>query len=177
LKHVVVVDDDIDVFDPTDVEWAIATRVQGDRDVMIVSNARGKPLDPSLAPTPPGVVPTTAKVGIDATIPEGVPRERYEHIACADVDRSRTDKYHAGKADKPGVTGDEAKVPALAQQIVAAIGAEPLYYTDIAERFAAYDFQTVARALGHLHASEKLWQDSRGRMCVRGSAFAAKPPQ
>ncbi|HEX6006924.1 MAG TPA: UbiD family decarboxylase, partial [Burkholderiales bacterium] len=34
LKHVVVVDDDIDVFDPTDVEWAIATRVQADRDVV-----------------------------------------------------------------------------------------------------------------------------------------------
>ena len=33
LKHVVVVDDDIDVNDPTDVEWAIATRVQGDKDV------------------------------------------------------------------------------------------------------------------------------------------------
>ena len=48
LKHVVVVDDDIDVFDPTEVEWAIATRVQGDKDVMIVSNARAKPLDPSL---------------------------------------------------------------------------------------------------------------------------------
>ncbi|MGB6964928.1 MAG: UbiD family decarboxylase, partial [Xanthobacteraceae bacterium] len=48
LKHVVVVDDDIDVFDPTDVEWAIATRVQGDRDIMIVGNARAKPLDPSL---------------------------------------------------------------------------------------------------------------------------------
>jgi hypothetical protein len=48
LKHVVVVDDDIDVFDPMDVEWAIATRVQGDKDVMIVSNARAKPLDPSL---------------------------------------------------------------------------------------------------------------------------------
>ena len=36
IKHVVVVDDDIDVFDPTDVEWAIATLVQGDRDVIIV---------------------------------------------------------------------------------------------------------------------------------------------
>ena len=48
LKHVVVVDDDIDVNDPTEVEWAIATRVQGDRDIMIVGNARAKPLDPSL---------------------------------------------------------------------------------------------------------------------------------
>src|SRR5438132_2348705 len=176
LKHVVVVDDDIDIFDPTDVERAIATRVQGDRDVLIVTNARGKPLDPSLAPTPPGVVPTTAKVGIDATIPEGVPRERYERIAYAYADRARIDVYLAGKADKAGESGSEDKVAALAQRILDAIAAEPLYYTDIAERFGAYDFQTVARALGHLHASEKLWQDSRGRMCVRGSAFAAKPP-
>ena len=57
LKHVVVVDDDIDVFDPTEVEWAIATRVQGDKDVMIVTNARAKPLDPSL-PQGAGIVPT-----------------------------------------------------------------------------------------------------------------------
>ena len=85
LKHVVVVDDDIDVNDPTEVEWAIATRVQGDRDMMIVSNARAKPLDPSL-PQGYGVVPTGAKVGIDATIPEGIPREYYERITYAYAD-------------------------------------------------------------------------------------------
>jgi 2,5-furandicarboxylate decarboxylase 1 len=34
----------------------------------------------------------------------------------------------------------------------------------------------VTRALGKLHADEKLWQDPRGRLCVRGSAFAAVPP-
>src|SRR5215475_6213645 len=130
LKHVVVVDDDIDVFDPTDVEWAIATRVQGDRDVLIVTNARGKPLDPSLAPTPPGVVPTTAKIGIDATIPEGVPRERYERIAYAYADRARIDTYLAGKGDKAGNSAGEDEVAALAQQILEAIAAEPLYYTD-----------------------------------------------
>src|SRR5262249_42280302 len=44
LKHVVVVDEDIDVFNPTDVEWAIATRVQGDRDVIVIPGARAKPL-------------------------------------------------------------------------------------------------------------------------------------
>jgi hypothetical protein len=48
LKHVVVVDDDIDVNNPMDVEWAIATRVQGDRDVFVIPGARAKPLDPSL---------------------------------------------------------------------------------------------------------------------------------
>jgi 2,5-furandicarboxylate decarboxylase 1 len=175
LKHVVVVDDDIDIFDPTDVEWAIATRVQGDKDVMIVTNARAKPLDPSL-PQGFGVVPTGAKVGIDATIPEGIPKEHYERITYAYAERAKIDDYVKGKADPGGKAGDEAAVAKLADDILAAIDKEPLYYTDIAERFASYDFRTIAQALGHLHAAEKLWQDSRGRMCVRGSKFAAKPP-
>src|SRR6185295_3870565 len=89
LKHVVIVDDDIDVHYPMDVEWAIATRVQADRDVFIVPGARAKPLDPSLPVMPPGVVPVGAKVGIDATIPEGVPRERFERIAYAYADRAK----------------------------------------------------------------------------------------
>jgi 2,5-furandicarboxylate decarboxylase 1 len=168
LKHVVVVDDDIDVFDPTDVEWAIATRVQGDRDVMIVGNARAKPLDPSL-PQGFGVVPTGAKVGIDATIPEGIPREHYERITYAYADRAKIDDYVNGKADAAGEAGDPQAIEALAAKILQAIDQEPLYYTDVAERFAQYDFRTIARALGHLHATEKLWQDPRGRMCVRGS--------
>src|ERR1700747_1150994 len=176
LKHVVVVDDDIDVFDPTEVEWAIATRVQGDKDVMIVPNARAKPLDPSL-PQGYGVVPTGAKVGIDATIPEGIPREYYERITYAYADRAKITDYVKGKPDAAGLAGDDVEVAALASKIWDTIGKEPLYYTEIAERFCAYDFRTVARALGHLHATEKLWQDPRGRMCVRGSAFAAKPPR
>ena len=55
--------------------------------------------------------------------------------------------------------------------------AQPLYFTDVAEKFAQYNFNTVARAIGHLHTTEKLWQDSRGRLCVRGSQFAATPPK
>ncbi len=176
LKHVVVVDDDIDIFDTNDVEWAIATRVQGDRDIMIVTEARGKPLDPSLPPRPPGVVPTTAKVGIDATISEGIPRERFERISYAYADSARIEDYLNGKADQPGKTGDDAAVAALAEKILALLAKEPVYYTDIGEQFRDYAFGTVARALGHLHKTERLWQDERGRMCVRGSKFAAKPP-
>jgi 2,5-furandicarboxylate decarboxylase 1 len=175
LKHVVVVDDDIDVFDPTEVEWAIATRVQGDRDIMIINNARAKPLDPSL-PQGSGVVPTGAKVGIDATIPEGIPKEHYERITYAYAATAKIGDYTNGKADEAGETGDESTVRALAEKILAAIDQSPLYYTEIAERFAHYNFRTIAQALGHLHATEKLWQDARGRMCVRGSKFAAKPP-
>jgi len=176
LKHVVVVDDDIDVFDPMDVEWAIATRVQGDKDIMIVSNARAKPLDPSLLQGA-GVVPTGAKVGIDATIPDGIPKEHYERITYAYADKAKIDDYVNGKADEEGETGNEAAIEKLAGKILAMIGKEPLYYTDVAERFSSYDFRTVARAIGHLHTTEKLWQDPRGRLCVRGSEFAATPPK
>jgi 2,5-furandicarboxylate decarboxylase 1 len=176
LKQVVVVDDDIDVWNPVDVEWAIATRVQADRDLVIVSNARGKPLDPSLAPTPMGVVPTTAKIGIDATIPENVPKERYERIAYAYAESAKIGDYVGGKADKPGRAAEPRIIPDIAQRILDLIEQEPLYYTEIAERLSEYDFAAVARALGELHRSEKLWQDPKGKMCVRGSRFAAKPP-
>ena len=176
LKHVVIVDDDIDVFDPMDVEWAIATRVQGDRDILIVSNARGKPLDPSLPPTPVGVVPTTAKVGIDATIPENVPRERYERITYAYTETAKVEDYEKGKTDGAGKVLEDADLATLADDILKLIGEKPLYYTEIAERFSEFDFRTVARAMGLLHEKEKLWQDPKGRMCERGSKFAARPP-
>lgn len=66
LKHVVVVNDDVDIFDPADVEWAIATRVQADLDVFIVPGAKGSPLEPSH-----NLRGVTAKMGIDATYPLG----------------------------------------------------------------------------------------------------------
>jgi 2,5-furandicarboxylate decarboxylase 1 len=175
LKHVVVVDDDIDVNDPMDVEWAIATRVQGDKDIIIIPNSRAKPLDPSL-PQGAGVVPTGTKVGIDATIPEGIPKEHYERITYAYAETAKIDDYVNGKKDAAGKAGDEREIEELAQKILAAIDKEPLYYTDISERFSEYDFRSVARALGHLHKTEKLWQDPRGKMCVRGSRFAAVLP-
>ena len=175
LKHVVVVDDDIDVNDPMDVEWAIATRVQGDKDIIIIPNSRAKPLDPSLLQGA-GIVPTGAKVGIDATIPEGIPKEHYERITYAYAESAKITDYVKGKKDIGGKAAVSKDIAALADKILALIEKEPLYYTDIAERFAEYEFRSVAQALGHLHATEKLWQDPRGKMCVRGSKFAAKLP-
>lgn len=62
LKHCVVVDDDIELFNPEDVEYAIATRVKGDEDLMVVTNARGSSLDPKALADG-----TTTKIGVDAT--------------------------------------------------------------------------------------------------------------
>jgi len=68
MKHVVVVDDDIDIYDPLDVEWAIATRFQADRDLVILENQPGSSLDPS-ATHAPAEKSRTTKMGLDATIP------------------------------------------------------------------------------------------------------------
>ena len=62
LKHAVVVDGDIDIFNPQDLEYAIATRVKGDDDIIIIPKARGSTLDPIALPDG-----TTTKVGVDAT--------------------------------------------------------------------------------------------------------------
>jgi len=64
MKRVIVVDEDIDIYNDTDVEWAIATRFQADKDLLIVNNAAGSSLDPSVKGDG-----TTAKMGIDATMP------------------------------------------------------------------------------------------------------------
>jgi len=71
LKHVVIVDDDIDIFDEERVLWAISNRFQADRDLVVIANAQGSELDPSAGPG--GV---NAKMGFDATKPlEGFPPE------------------------------------------------------------------------------------------------------
>ncbi len=71
LKHVVIVDDDIDVFDEEQVLWAVSNRFQADRDLVVIANAQGSELDPSAAPG--GV---NAKMGLDATKPlTGFPPE------------------------------------------------------------------------------------------------------
>ena len=68
VKFVVIVDDDVDVFNESDVMWALATRVQADRDLVIIPGTLGAILDPSASEQ--GI---TAKLGIDATRPLGTP--------------------------------------------------------------------------------------------------------
>jgi UbiD family decarboxylase len=70
VKHVFVVDDDIDVFSDSQMDWALATRFQADRDLVVASGFRAVPLDPSLAGSRTG-----AKAGFDLTFPFGWNRE------------------------------------------------------------------------------------------------------
>ncbi|MDB5728165.1 MAG: 3-polyprenyl-4-hydroxybenzoate carboxy-lyase [Noviherbaspirillum sp.] len=64
VKHVFVVDPDIDIFSDAQMEWALATRFQADRDLVVQSGLRAMPLDPSL-----GGSHHTAKAGFDLTLP------------------------------------------------------------------------------------------------------------
>jgi len=87
IKHVVVVDDDVDIFNMEDVEWAIATRFQADRDMVIISNALGSKLDPS---TDEGL---GAKMGLDATVPLNAPVVKFEKISIPGVDDIKIEYY------------------------------------------------------------------------------------
>jgi UbiD family decarboxylase len=79
LKHVVVVDTDIDVYSVADVEWAIATRFQADRDLWIFTDQDSSSLDPSAIKIP-GRKAHTSKMGLDATAPLGAARREYERV-------------------------------------------------------------------------------------------------
>ncbi len=95
VKLVIVTDDDINIFDPDELDWALTFRVQADRDVLIVPSGRGKHIDPSVRSWELGKagLPVSAKLGIDATIPEGVPRSKYERVQYFLKDRVRLQDY------------------------------------------------------------------------------------
>jgi len=74
LKHVVIVDADIDVNDPSEVEWAIATRFRSDKGLVTVDNVRSSSLDPSSDQE----TLIGAKMGLDATISFLKSREKFQ---------------------------------------------------------------------------------------------------
>ncbi len=88
LKHCVVVDDDINIYDPHDVEWAIATRFQADKNSVIMSNQPGSSLDPS-GDLSEGKKATTTKAGLDATIPESTTGKGFAKIDYVKVDLNK----------------------------------------------------------------------------------------
>ena len=85
IKQVIVVDEDINLHDSQQVEWAVATRFQADRDLIVINGAQGSVLDPSTTvgmetdngePAPPHLQGISAKMGLDATKPVSY----HEHV-------------------------------------------------------------------------------------------------
>ncbi len=82
LKHAVIVDDDINIYDPAEVEWAIATRCQPDKNIIVKTNEKGSSLDPSADPH----TYATSKAGIDATKPLVAKGKNYTKAEHAKID-------------------------------------------------------------------------------------------
>src|SRR6201990_1972602 len=81
VKHVIVVDEDVDIHNATEVEWAVATRFQADRDLVVVPESQGSKLDPS---TRDGV---GAKMGLDATKPLAADEMKFKRIRVPGEDQ------------------------------------------------------------------------------------------
>lgn len=82
-KYVIVVDEDVDIFDMNDVMWAVATRVRAEQDIVFIPGCKGAILDPTSDPE----TFTVTKMGIDATRPIG--KDFAERLVISDAQRAR----------------------------------------------------------------------------------------
>jgi UbiD family decarboxylase len=76
------VDSDIDIYDPLSVEWALATRFQGDRQMLVLPREQGSSLDPSSEPD----THATTKIGFDLTKPLKTKGKNFDKAIFADID-------------------------------------------------------------------------------------------
>lgn len=81
-KHVFIVDPDIDIYDPNQVEWAMATRFQGDKDMLVLPPEQGSSLDPSADPESH----YTTKIGFDLTKPLNAQKEHFSKAEFPKID-------------------------------------------------------------------------------------------
>jgi 2,5-furandicarboxylate decarboxylase 1 len=134
VKHVFVVDDDIDVFSDEQLDWALATRFQADRDLVVAGGFRAVPLDPSLEGNRSG-----AKAGFDLTKPFGKDGGLDFVVAAPPVLKTR------------------------AHQPVRAALATPQTFLELMEALGTRDGRDVVRALDDLYAAGELGRLDDGR--------------
>lgn len=91
LKHVIVVDEDVDIFDTDDILWAMQTRYQGDVSTVFIPGVRCHPLDPSQVPEfSPSILQQgmSCKTIFDCTVPFSM-KDKFERSKFKDVDVTR----------------------------------------------------------------------------------------
>jgi 2,5-furandicarboxylate decarboxylase 1 len=149
-KHVIAVDEDIDVFSDAMVQWAIATRFQADRDLIVLPGMRTLPLDPSLPPHA-GSGAVTAKLGLDATRPIDRPAELFAIPAAP---------FPAAAAPEPRQGDLDAVVDTLLRQP----GAR--HFVDWLRDLPGMHQGDLIRAFGVLREQGRLRMDDEGRYHV-----------
>lgn len=137
IKHAFVVDDDIDITSDTQMDWALATRFQADRDLVVQSGFRTIPLDPSLEGARTG-----AKAGFDLTRPFG-----------------QSGKLSMQTSEPP----DFDATPARFQTVEEALGDGPRSFGELMADLGSDDGREIVRTLGALRKSGALARDEDGR--------------
>ena len=145
-KNVFVVDPDIDIFSDEQMDWALATRFQPDRDLVVMSGMRTLPLDPSLT----GGARTGSKAGFDLTWPFGT-GERLET-------RLPAPPRFAGRRFA-SVEAALADGPKFFEELMAAVGSR--------------DGREIVRALERLRDTIVLDRDAEGRYVIKSKPRAA----
>ncbi len=135
VKHVIVVDDDVDVFSDEQIDWALATRFQADRDLVVASGFRCVPLDPSLDGKRTG-----AKAGFDCTKPFG-----------------KADAFEFSVPEPP-------LLPNRPRRTVEAVLAEgPATYLDLMAALGTRDGREILPILDQLYRESRLGRLEDGR--------------
>jgi UbiD family decarboxylase len=147
VKNVFVVDPDIDVFSDQQMDWALATRFQADRDLIVDSGLRALPLDPSLAPG----TRIGAKAGFDLTWPFGADQ-----------------RLETTVPEPPRYEG-----PRFAS-VREALADGPKYFAELMAAVGSRDGREVVRELDALRAEPGLTRDAAGRHALAPTS-AAKP--
>ena len=135
VKHVFVVDPDIDVNSDAEMDWALATRFQADRDLVVQSGMRSLPLDPSLGGSRLG-----AKAGFDCTLPT-------EIAAFIEARIPEPPRYHGE----------------LFASIEAALDHGPKTFEGLMAAVASRDGREIVRTLEGIRTAGRLLRDKEGR--------------
>jgi 2,5-furandicarboxylate decarboxylase 1 len=140
VKHVFVVDPDIDIFSDEQMDWALATRFQADRDLMVMERMRTVPIDPSLMGARVG-----AKAGFDLTWPLGAAQRLDMQVPAP-----------------PRFGGKRFA------SIEAALADGPKTFEELMSAVASRDGREVVRALEALRAKVTLDREPEGRYVIKG---------
>ena len=139
VKHVFVVDPDVDVFSDEEIDWALATRFQAARDLVMADGFRGMPLDPSLAGTRTG-----SKAGFDLTLPFG--ERKGIEARLPEPPRYEGKRYGS---------------------LQAALADGPKFFVELMSALGTRDGREIVRELEELRASGRLERDAEGRYVYR----------
>jgi 2,5-furandicarboxylate decarboxylase 1 len=140
VKHVFAFDPDINVFSDEETDWALATRFQADRDLIVGSGFRVVPLDPSLAGARTG-----AKLGFDCTIPFG-----------------KTDAFEFSVPAPP-----VAKKTAPRKSVADALAAGPASFLELMAALGSKDGREIVRGLDALYTAQRLGRLDDGRYVLK----------